>query len=93
MKIITVCHDLQYAQPLIRSLVRNRVDYVAIEAPWQGFGTKLIRTYEYLKQHPEVESFVFCDAFDCDERWRKQVCSRGCEEEDANVREENKWRL
>lgn len=40
-----------------------------------------------------MEMCVFCDAFDCDERWRKQVCSRGCEEEDANVREENKWRL
>lgn len=65
LKVITVCNDLQYAQPLIRSLVKHQWDYVAIEVPeWKGFGTKLIETYNYLKANPEVTEFIFCDAFD-----------------------------
>lgn len=64
LKVITVCNDLQYAQPLIRSLFKHQWDYVAIEASWKGFGTKLIETYNYLKAHPEVTEFIFCDAYD-----------------------------
>lgn len=65
IKAITVCHDLQYAQPLIRTLVKHEWDYVAIEvSEWKGFGAKIIETYNYLKAHPEVTEFVFCDAFD-----------------------------
>jgi|GEM_PF-6663550 len=64
IKVLTVCHDLKYAQPLIRSLVKHGWDYVAIETEWKGFGTKVIETYKYLKAHPEVTEFVFCDAFD-----------------------------
>ena len=38
--------------------------YHIIECEWKGFGTKLIETYNFLKGHPEIDRFVFCDAYD-----------------------------
>ncbi len=64
LKVITVTNSPQHAMPLIRSLVANKWDYVLIEAEWKGFGTKLIETYHYLKANPEVDRFIFADAFD-----------------------------
>lgn len=65
IKVITVTTNKEATQPLINSLVRNGWDYECIYTPeWKGFGSKLIFTYNYLKEHPEVKEFIFCDAFD-----------------------------
>lgn len=63
-KVITVCHDATHAKPLLDSLKRHQWSWTCIQTEWKGFGTKLIKTYEYLKANPEVDSFVFVDAFD-----------------------------
>lgn len=64
LKVITVTNNLDATKPLLDSLCKNHWDCVIIDMPWRGFGTKLIETYQYLKENPEVTEFVFCDAFD-----------------------------
>ena len=65
IKLITVCSHPEHAEVLRRSAELYGWDFVCIHVPeWKGFGTKLIATYEYLKQHPEIDRFVFADAFD-----------------------------
>ena len=64
MKVISVCHDKTHAATLIYSLEKNGWDYEIIETEWKGFGTKLISVYNYLKEHYEVDYFIFVDAFD-----------------------------
>lgn len=65
LKVITVTNNIEATQPLIKSLENNGWDYQVIEvSEWRGFGTKLIETYNFLKEHPEVTEFIFCDAFD-----------------------------
>lgn len=65
IKLITVTSHPEHATVLIESAKRHGWDIEVIESnPWKGFGSKLIETYNYLKAHPEVERFVFADAFD-----------------------------
>jgi len=64
IKLITVCSHPEYANILIYGAQKHGWDLVVIQTEWRGFGTKLLATYEYLKQHSEIERFVFCDAFD-----------------------------
>ena len=64
LEVITVCHDIAQADILRNSLIKNKWNYSMIQAEWKGFGTKLIATYEYLKENPQVTEFIFCDAFD-----------------------------
>jgi len=65
IKLITVTSHPEHAEVLRRSAELYGWDFVCIHVPeWRGFGTKLIETYNYLKAHPEVDRFVFADAFD-----------------------------
>lgn len=64
LKVITVTDHPEHAQTLLRSLEKHGWEYAVLETEWRGFGTKLIAVYEYLKTHPEVTEFIFCDAFD-----------------------------
>lgn len=64
LKAITVTDNPSAAQQLINSLNKHGWDYVLINSPWRGFGTKLIETYNFLKSNPEITEFIFCDAFD-----------------------------
>jgi hypothetical protein len=64
LKVITVTNRPDHATKLITSLKKHNWDFELIECEWKGFGTKLIETYNYLKKHPEVDRFIFCDAFD-----------------------------
>ena len=63
-KLITVTSHPEHAGKLIESAHKHGRDIVVVRADWKGFGTKLIETANYLKAHPEVTEFVFCDAFD-----------------------------
>jgi hypothetical protein len=64
IKVLTVSDNISATLPLLNSLDKNKWDYHVIDTPFRGFGTKLIKTYEYLKQNPQVTEFIFCDAFD-----------------------------
>lgn len=64
IEVITVTNNIGDTMPLVESLLKHNWRHSIIETEWKGFGTKLIKTYEYLKLHPEIEAFVFCDAFD-----------------------------
>lgn len=64
MNIITVCSHPEHTTSLVQSATKRGWNVHLIQVEWKGFGTKLIATYEYLKAHPEVTEFVFCDAYD-----------------------------
>lgn len=71
--IISVCSHPEHATMLVNSAKKHGWDLHLLVRDWKGFGTKLIGTYEYLKEHPEIDRFVFSDAFD--------VCVMGTPEE------------
>lgn len=63
--IITVATQPERTELLRKSAEKQGWELHIIQPDlWRGFGTKLIETYNYLKAHPEIESFVFCDAYD-----------------------------
>lgn len=64
IEVISVCHDANFAILLGDSLLRNGWRHSIIETEWKGFGTKLIKTYEYLKSNPGITEFIFVDTFD-----------------------------
>lgn len=64
IKLLTVTNAPEHSEVLRRSALHHNWDYHCIEVEWLGFGTKLIGVYNYLKEHPEVERFVFADALD-----------------------------
>jgi hypothetical protein len=49
---------------LTNSAVKNGWSLLKIKCEWRGFSTKLIETYNHLKNNPEITEFVFCDAYD-----------------------------
>jgi hypothetical protein len=64
--IITVTNNIKHPglKRLIDSAERFGWEVNVIETTWRGFGTKLIETYNFLKQNPQIERFVFVDAHD-----------------------------
>lgn len=62
--IITVTNQPERAKLLIESAQKNGWEIYVIQAEWNGFGTKLISVYNFLKEHPAIHSFVFADAHD-----------------------------
>jgi hypothetical protein len=66
LKVITVLSNTEEPgfKLLGQSLQNNGWDSIALGCKWMGFGTKLIVTYRYLQDHPEIDRFIFCDAHD-----------------------------
>lgn len=64
IKLITVCSHPEHAEVLRRSAELHNWDLTVVQVEWRGFGTKLIETYNYLLDNPEVNEFVFADAYD-----------------------------
>lgn len=66
VKYITTTSDIRHPgyEELMRSLMHFGYDSVTIMHPWMGFGDKVLKTYEYLKENPQVEHFVYTDAWD-----------------------------
>lgn len=66
MKLITVASHLEVKglDDLVRSAQKFGWDIEVIHVPWRGFGTKLIETYNYFKQNPDVKELIFVDAYD-----------------------------
>lgn len=63
-QLITTASDLSKCYQLKRSLEYFGWKYHFIEHEWKGFGDKIIKTYEYLKSHPEITHFFYSDAWD-----------------------------
>ena len=63
MKLITVCDDFGRAKMLEESAHKFGWDYTPIHSAWRGFGTKLVKLYEYLI-NTDIHDFVFADAYD-----------------------------
>ena len=64
IKLLTVTDHPEHAEVLRRSSELHGWDCAVLEKPWRGFGTKIIETRDHLLAHPEIEYFVFADAFD-----------------------------
>lgn len=64
MKVISVVDQRSRAHQLERSLNHFGWEYEIIQAPWRGFATKLLETFNYLKNNPDVKEFVFLDGYD-----------------------------
>jgi|APGre2960657404_1045060.scaffolds.fasta_scaffold71171_2 hypothetical protein len=63
MKLITVCDDYNRAKMLEESANKFGWEYTPIRTSWRGFGTKLVKLYEYLTT-TDIHDFVFADAYD-----------------------------
>jgi hypothetical protein len=63
MKLITVCDDFGRAKMLEESAHKFGWDYIPIHSAWRGFGTKLVKLYEYLLT-TDIHDFVFADGYD-----------------------------
>ncbi len=63
MKLITVCDDFGRAKMLEESAHKFGWEYTPIRTSWRGFGTKLVKLYEYLTT-TDIHDFVFADAYD-----------------------------
>lgn len=64
IKLITTASKKQGAERLIMSARNYGWDLEFLTGNWTGLECKEQWTYKYLKEHPEVEYFVFTDAFD-----------------------------
>jgi hypothetical protein len=64
--IITVTNNPNHpgVERLTKSAEKFGWELYVIDAQWKGFGTKLIETYNFLINNPQIESFVFADAHD-----------------------------
>jgi len=64
--IITVTNNPNHpgVERLTKSAEKFGWELYVIDAQWKGFGTKLIETYNFLINNPQIESFVFVDAHD-----------------------------
>lgn len=64
--IITVCglNQSTYADKLLQSAHKQGWTVHLLEREWKGFSTKIVETYHFLKEHPEITEFIFADAFD-----------------------------
>lgn len=66
LRLLTVASHLEYEglDNLLRSAEMFDWEIDVIYAEWNGFGTKLIETYNHLKKNPDIDHFVFVDAYD-----------------------------
>ncbi len=67
IKVITVAtSENKHLQALRDSAARNGMDLIVLGLgePWQGFGTKIIKAYQYLKTLDGYTHFIFLDAYD-----------------------------
>lgn len=62
--LLTTTSERAKCEMLEKSLNKYEWQYHIIEHHWRGFGDKILRTYEYLKQHPEITHFFYTDAWD-----------------------------
>lgn len=63
IKLITTASDYSKTGKLRESLDRHGWPYHIIEHHWRGFGDKILKTYEYLKES-DVTHFFYSDSYD-----------------------------
>jgi hypothetical protein len=64
IKLITTASDIAKTEMLQNSLKKYGWDYEILVHRWEGFGDKILKTYQYLKNNPDIEYFFFTDAYD-----------------------------
>lgn len=64
VKLITTCSDITKTELLQQSLKKHGWDYHIITHEWNGFGDKILKTYEYLKANKDITHFFYSDAYD-----------------------------
>jgi len=66
IKLLTTCSqgEVNKCERLIKSLEYHGWDYHIITHHWGGFGDKILETYKYLKANPDIEFFLYTDAWD-----------------------------
>jgi len=62
--LITTASDIKKTLTLQRSLKKYGWNYHIITHEWQGFGDKILKTYEYLKANPSITHFFYSDSYD-----------------------------
>ena len=62
--LITTASDINKTLTLQRSLKKYGWNYHIITHEWQGFGDKILKTYEYLKANPSITHFFYSDSYD-----------------------------
>lgn len=62
--LLTVSNQPERTKRLRESAAKHNWLLTEIYSDWHGFGTKLIKVYEWLVQHPDVTHFFFCDGHD-----------------------------
>lgn len=63
-KLITTASDYAKTEMLRKSLAIFGWEYIILTHEWRGFGDKILKTYEYLKEHPEITHFFYSDSYD-----------------------------
>lgn len=63
IKLITTASDWSKTLKLQESLERHGWDFHIILHDWRGFGDKILKTYEYLKES-DVTHFFYSDSYD-----------------------------
>ena len=64
IKLITTASDYSKTEMLRKSLAKFGWEYIILTHEWRGFGDKILKTYEYLKEHPEITHFFYSDSYD-----------------------------
>ena len=63
-KLITTASNYDKTEILRQSLDKFNWDYHIITHYWQGFGDKILKTYYYLKENPDITHFFYSDSYD-----------------------------
>ena len=63
-KLITTASDISKTDMLQKSLKKYGWDYEILVHKWEGFGDKILKTYQYLKNNPDINYFFYSDSYD-----------------------------
>ena len=64
IKLITTASDISKTDMLQKSLNKYGWDYEILVHKWEGFGCKILETYKYLKNNPDIKYFFYSDSYD-----------------------------
>jgi hypothetical protein len=63
-KLITTASNYAKTENLRKSLLKYGWEYHIIIHEWKGFGGKILETYKYLKNNPDINYFFYSDSYD-----------------------------
>ena len=63
-KLITTASNIDKTVMLQKSLKKYGWEYEILVHKWEGFGDKILKTYQYLKNNPDIDYFFYSDSYD-----------------------------